>query len=137
MLLESGLAGWWSTSGTDVAAGRGGTGTCCTGPGAGRAWIERADNETFAIPGLGLRYLRNTTKLRIRVNGEFLTAAGKLPAPIRALFEALPAESYARTTLAKLEGLFNPQTLPALETVIIAETDADADAYASVDTTEP
>ena len=92
----------------------------------GRLWrcickqIREIEMKTFAVPQLGLRYQRTTMRLHCDVmDDDFDVPAGELPEPMRTLFAALPAGSYAKAKLAALAAHFNPDVLPDLDGVTV------------------
>ena len=83
-----------------------------------RARLIRSESVAYAVPQLGLRFHRITTRRHYQIRPErFDMPAGKLPEPMQSLYEALPAGSYAKGKLAELAALFNPDVLPALDGV--------------------
>lgn len=100
------------------------------------AIIDAIESHSFDIPSLGLRYLRTSTRLDIRLMCDMRTEAGALPQPMRSFFDGLPAQSYARQSLAELEGAFDPQARAPLSGIVMAETDVTADPYASTGSTD-
>lgn len=92
---------------------------------AGAAWRKIAlrvislEEMPFEFPDLGLRYLRRTMRYRVQVPGDlFLMAEGGLPEPMRSIFNALPAQSYAKGKLAELAGYFTAEIAPPLQQIV-------------------
>ncbi len=80
--------------------------------------ITKLKYETFALPQVGLRWLRVKITVECSIRDDcYDMEAGGLPEPIKSLFEALPDESYAKAKLAALAAHFAPEPLPALEEV--------------------
>ncbi|NTI27664.1 hypothetical protein [Rhizobium rhizogenes] len=80
--------------------------------------IEEIEYKTFAVPELGLRWQRVTMRFHCSIrDDDFDTASGGLPEPIRSVYEALPAASYAKEKLAALAAHFAPEILPALREI--------------------
>lgn len=80
--------------------------------------IIKLEVVTFAVPQLGLRFHRTTTRYHCEIrDDDFDVPAGQLPEPMRRLFNALPAQSYAKAKLAALAAHFNPDVLPLLAAV--------------------
>lgn len=78
------------------------------------ASVESVRIEPYSVPNLGLRFMRNTMTFRCHIaDDEFSDEAG-LTGPVKRLMEALPAGSYALTTLQALDGLFTGVTRDAL-----------------------
>ena len=65
------------------------------------------DEQTFAMPEFGLRHHRVTMRFRLEIaDDQFDMENGGLPEPIKSVYEALPAGSYAATKLAELAAAF-------------------------------
>lgn len=80
--------------------------------------VMRAEFQTFAVPQLGLRYQRITMRLHCSIHDDdFDVPAGQLPEPMRTVYNALPAGSYAKAKLAELSAQFNPDVMPLLEAI--------------------
>lgn len=80
--------------------------------------IEEIEYKTFAVPELGLRWLRQTMRVHCSIRDDrFDMAAGGLPEPIRSVYEELPEASYAKQKLGWLMTQFAPEVLPALKEI--------------------
>ncbi|HXV31862.1 MAG TPA: hypothetical protein VD840_16170 [Sinorhizobium sp.] len=89
--------------------------------------ISRVDMQTFAVPEIGARWQRVTMRFHLAIrDDDFDMEGGGLPEPVRSLYEALPAGSYARGKLAELAAAFNGETLPPLEAVKITTSAIDS-----------
>ncbi|CAD7036420.1 hypothetical protein RHAB21_02522 [Pseudorhizobium halotolerans] len=65
------------------------------------------DQQTFSVPDFGLRYHRVGMRFRLTIaDDRFDIENGGLPEPIKSVYEALPAASYASTKLAELSAAF-------------------------------
>jgi hypothetical protein len=82
--------------------------------------VLNAEFQTFAVPQLGLRYHRMKLRLNCQIrDDDFDVPAGELPEPMRSLYAALPAGSYAKGKLGELAAHFNPDVLPQLQGVTV------------------
>lgn len=78
------------------------------------------DHQTFAVPEFGLRYHRVGQRFRLNIaDDRFDIVDGGLPEPIRSVYEALPAASYASAKLAELAAKFAGEPQTPLEAVQI------------------
>lgn len=83
--------------------------------------ISAVEIKTYGSPDLGVRFLRNTIRLRIDIpDDDFDVDSGSLPEPCESLRRALPARSYARQKLDELATFFVSQQLPAFGSARIA-----------------
>ncbi|MBP2560846.1 hypothetical protein J2857_003615 [Neorhizobium galegae] len=74
--------------------------------------IVRVEYQTFAVPTLGLRWQRVTMRFHLEIrDDDFDMDAGGLPEPIRSVYEALPAASYAKAKLGQLAAIFAGEPL--------------------------
>jgi len=79
--------------------------------------IEEVRIEPFALPDMGLRWMRSTIRFTCAIaDDEFIDAAG-LPQPIRRLMEALPPGSYAKAKLEALHAAFLATDRDALQSI--------------------
>lgn len=78
--------------------------------------IVKIEEQTFAMPNLGLRWQRVTMRVHCEIrDDDFDMAGGGLPQPTRRLYEALPDQSYAKAKLAALAAHFPAEPLPHLD----------------------
>lgn len=78
--------------------------------------IVAVEIKTYGSPDLGVRFLRNTMRLRIDVpDDDFAVPTGSLPEPCESLRQELPDGSYAKNKLDELAAFFIAQQLPALQ----------------------
>ncbi|WP_283196602.1 hypothetical protein [Rhizobium sp. BT04] len=78
--------------------------------------IIKVELQTFAVPHLGLRWQRVTMRFHCGIrDDDFDMEDGGLPQPIRRLYEALPAQSYAKEKLGALAAYFVAEELPPFE----------------------
>jgi hypothetical protein len=78
--------------------------------------VVRVEEETFAAPQLGVRWQRVTMRFHCEIaDDDFEMSAGGLPQPIQRLYEALPAQSYAKAKLAEMASHFTAEILPPFE----------------------
>lgn len=83
--------------------------------------IMAVEIKTYGSPELGVRFLRNTIRLRIDTpQDDFEVANGCLPEPCESLRQALPVSSYARKKLDELAAFFIYQQLPTLASARIS-----------------
>jgi hypothetical protein len=76
--------------------------------------ISRIDEEPFEVPNLGLRWRRMTMRFHCDLRDDaFDPANGGFPAPVAALYAALPAGSYAKAKLVALATAFPADVRPA------------------------
>ena len=85
--------------------------------------IRRIEEETFAVPSLGLRWQRTSIRLTCGIPEDGYVRTGGLPEPLRSLVFQLPAGSYARTKLELLAASFLSDVPPALAGVTIHRDD--------------
>lgn len=71
---------------------------------------QRIDAETHAVPELGLRFQRMFMRMTLQVPDDEFTDDGGLSGPIKRLYDALPAQSYAKAKLTELAGHLAGQT---------------------------
>lgn len=81
--------------------------------------VRRIDEETYAVPNLGLRWQRVTMRVTAAIPDDRFDFAGGMPEPMKTLHAALPAGSYAKAKLAQLAAAFAADPRPALEEVTI------------------
>ena len=82
--------------------------------------VTNIEVKTFAVPEFGLRYQRQTVRLRCEIrDDDFDVPPGELPEPCRTLLSRLPAQSYARAKLTALAAHFAQQPVPPLTSVRI------------------
>jgi hypothetical protein len=85
-----------------------------------RAQLIEQESVVYAVPQLGLRFHRITTRRHYQIRSDdFDVAAGELPEPMRSLHAALPDGSYAKDKLTELAAYFNPDVYPPLEGVAV------------------
>lgn len=78
--------------------------------------IVKIEEQTFAVPNLGLRWQRVTMRVHCEIRDDsFDMEEGGLPQPIRRLYDALPEQSYAKAKLAELAAHFPAEPLPHLD----------------------
>ncbi|MBY5709716.1 hypothetical protein [Rhizobium leguminosarum] len=76
----------------------------------------RLEEQTFAVADLGIRLQRVTMRYHCQIcDDDFDMDDGGLPQPIRRVYEALPAQSYAKAKLAALAAYFVAEELPPFE----------------------
>ena len=68
--------------------------------------VDEVRIDQFALPEMGLRWMRSTMSFTCAIADDEFTDAAGLPQPIRRLMEALPENSYARGKLLELHALF-------------------------------
>lgn len=78
--------------------------------------IIKIEEETFALPNLGLRWQRVTMRFHCEIRDDDFSGPG-LPEPIASLVAQLPEQSYAKAKLVSLGAHFLRPTLPPLEGV--------------------
>lgn len=76
--------------------------------------IIKIEEQTFAVPDLGLRWQRVTMRFHCQIHDDDFDGDG-LPQPLRSVFEALPVESYAKAKLGALGQYFIATAPPPLE----------------------
>lgn len=82
--------------------------------------VRRIEEELFAVPNLGLRWQRITTRMTVAVpEDRFEIAAGGLPEPARTLLGRLPDGSYAKAKLAELGSWFAADPRPPLAEITV------------------
>lgn len=82
------------------------------------ARVIKVDQETFAVPNLGMRWQRVMMQFHCEIrDDQFDMMAGGLPEPIASLRAALPAGSYAAAKLDELAGHFAAEPTTPLEGV--------------------
>ncbi|MAY63996.1 MAG: hypothetical protein CML29_17470 [Rhizobiales bacterium] len=64
----------------------------------------RIDAETHAVPELGLRFQRMFMRMTLVLPDDEFTDAGGFSGSIKRLYDALPAQSYAKAKLSELAG---------------------------------
>src|SRR5690606_18635340 len=78
------------------------------------------DQQTFAVPDFGLRLHRVSMRFRLDIaDDDFDMENGGLPEPIRSVYAALPAGSYAAGKLAELAAAFSAEPQTPLDAVTI------------------
>lgn len=83
--------------------------------------VTNTEYQTFAVPQLGLRLHRITMRMHCEIrDDDFDVAPGELPEPMRTLYRNLPDGSYAKAKLTELAAAFDPDLLPALDSVQVA-----------------
>ncbi|WP_156390355.1 hypothetical protein [Rhizobium sp. Root1203] len=89
---------------------------------SGRLWrsivnhIIKIEEQTFAVPELGLRWQRVTMRFHCQIHDDDFDGEG-LPEPIKSVFQALPAQSYAKAKLAALGQYFSAEAAPSLSII--------------------
>lgn len=90
----------------------------------GTAWrrlvreVLSIQTETFGIPEFGLRFQRLMMSFELSIaEDRFDLEAGGLPEPLRSVYEALPAASYAKTKLSELASFFVEEPVEPLDTI--------------------
>lgn len=74
--------------------------------------------ETFGVPEFGLRFQRLMLSFELSIaEDRFDLENGGLPEPLRSVYEALPAKSYAKGKLTELAAFFTKETPDALTTI--------------------
>tara|TARA_R110002020_G_scaffold471284_1_gene698227 strand:- start:20434 stop:21153 length:720 start_codon:yes stop_codon:yes gene_type:complete len=82
--------------------------------------IVRIELQTFAVPEIGARWQRVTMRFHLEIrDDDFDMENGGLPEPIKSVYAALPAGSYASAKLSELAAAFTGTTPEPLDTVII------------------
>lgn len=77
--------------------------------------VRRIEEETFGVPELGLRWLRNTMRMSAAIEDDsFDQLHGGMPEPMATLFGKLPVGSYAKHKLSQLAGHFLADPRPPL-----------------------
>lgn len=90
--------------------------------------VRRIDEETFAVPDLGLRWHRVTMRVTAAIpDDRFDLEAGGLPEPLATLAAALPDGSYAKGKLTELAAHFAGEARTPLAGIAIFD-DPDGDA---------
>lgn len=74
----------------------------------------------FAVPDIGIRFQRVTLRYTVELMADvYDLSEDGLPQPLRGVYEALPAGSYARRKLAELAGYFKAEDPPgAIEGIV-------------------
>lgn len=82
--------------------------------------VRRIEEETFAVPSMGLRWHRVTMRVTAAIpDDEFDADMGGLPEPVKGLLSKLPVGSYAKGKLEELAGYFANDPRPPLEEITI------------------
>lgn len=89
--------------------------------------IGRIDQETHAIPEVGLRWQRLFIRFHLTIPPDEFDDEAGLPRPVRDLADELPADSYARDMLIRLGAEFTGQTRTPLELVTLSPPGRDLD----------
>lgn len=84
---------------------------------------ERIERETHAVPEYGLRFQREFMRMTFKVRDDEFSDAGGLTGPVKALFDALPAGSYAKAKLTELAGHLAAETRTPLAGIDFTEPD--------------
>lgn len=84
--------------------------------------VDEIRTDQFALPDMGLRWMRNTMRFSCSIADDEFTDAAGLPQPIRRLMDALPADSYAVAKLQALHALFLATDRSALRGIDFSTT---------------
>jgi hypothetical protein len=84
--------------------------------------IDEIRMDQFALPEMGLRWMRSTMSFSCSIADDEFTDDGGLPQPIRRLMETLPANSHALAKLTELAALFRATDRDALDAIIFSTT---------------
>lgn len=80
--------------------------------------VKSISVETFGIPEFGLRFQRMMLSFELSIaEDRFDLENGGLPEPLRSVYEALPARSYAKSKLGELAAFFTAEPPDALNTI--------------------
>jgi hypothetical protein len=83
--------------------------------------ITKIEMQTFAVPEIGARWQRVTMRFHLEIWGDEVDSVnGGLPEPIKSVYEALPAGSYACAKLAELAAAFSGEPQTPLNSVKLA-----------------
>lgn len=82
--------------------------------------VEDLRIETFTLPQFDIRWMRNTMRLTCRIKDDKFTDAGGMPEPMLSLFNKLPAGSYAKAQLARLQEAFEPTARTPLDRILFS-----------------
>lgn len=80
--------------------------------------VIKIDEQTHALPNLGLRWQRVTMRFHCEIRDDDFEGDG-LPEPIATIYDALPAQSYAKAKLGALAAHFGGDSLPQLNRIDI------------------
>lgn len=72
--------------------------------------IDEVRCDAFALPDMGMRWMRTTMRMSCSIADDEFTDAAGLPQPIQRLLMNLPDESYAKAKLQQLDGFFQATT---------------------------
>ena len=82
--------------------------------------VDEIRIDQFALPEMGLRWMRSTMSFSCTIADDEFTDAAGLPQPIRRLMDALPANSYALAKLNELDALFRATNRTSLNSIIFS-----------------
>lgn len=92
--------------------------------------VEEVRIDGFTVPQFDIRWMRKTMRLTCRIKDDkFIDDAG-MPEPMRSLYQALPAGSYAKARLAELDTIFAAETRTPLTGIVFSTTGDPADGSA-------
>ncbi|BDA84972.1 hypothetical protein Sa4125_25140 [Aureimonas sp. SA4125] len=82
--------------------------------------VDEVRIDSFALPDMGLRWMRNTMRFSCTIADDEFTDAAGLPQPIQRLMQALPAGSYAKAKLLALHAAFLATDRDALDAIVFS-----------------
>ena len=88
--------------------------------------IDEIRIDQFALPEMGLRWMRSTMSFSCTIADDEFTDGAGLPQPLRRLMEALPEESYAKAKLEELHAAFLATDRDALEAILFSTSGSPA-----------
>ena len=92
--------------------------------------VEDLRIEAFSLPQFDLRWMRSTMRFTCRIKDDkFIDAAG-MPEPLRSLYLALPAGSYAKSKLTELDAAFAATVRTPIGPIVFSTTGDPADGSA-------
>lgn len=80
---------------------------------------ERIERESHAVPEFGLRFQREFMRMTLTIPDDEFTDVGGLSGRVKKLFDALPAESYAKAKLSSLAGHLAGETRTPLTEITL------------------
>ena len=87
--------------------------------------VDEVRIEPFALPQMGLRWMRSTMSFSCSIADDVFTDAAGLPDPVRRLMASLPEGSYALAKLNELDAMFHATGRDALQEIVFATEDPD------------
>lgn len=84
--------------------------------------VEDLRVDAFSLPQFDIRWLRSTMRFTCRIKDDKFTDEAGMPEPMRSLYQALPAGSYAKAKLAELDAIFTATARQPLTSIQFSTT---------------